>query len=77
MPTSSFDNEFILSEQAVLRLNNILQKQENKICKDCKIQKCYPDNCEILHPELKEMCDLMCPETQEEYEEDEEDELEK
>jgi len=55
MPTSSFDKEFILNEQAVLRLNKILQEQEEEICKSCNFQYCYPDSCEMLHPELRKI----------------------
>ena len=55
MPTSSFDKEFILSELAILRLNKKLQEQEEEICKGCNFKYCYPDGCEILHPELRKI----------------------
>jgi hypothetical protein len=31
-------------------------------CDFCGSQRCYPEYCDVLHPELKQMCDLMCPE---------------
>jgi len=38
-------------------------------CNLCGSQRCYPEYCSKLHPELKQMCDLMCPESEPEYDE--------